>query len=145
MKERVCSVRRFPLVLALLLTLSPVPSAAQGKWWQSERFQRELHLTHDQINRIEAVFQEYVPHARQHKQTLDTLEKELSRLIDTADEAAVMQQANRVETARAEMSKARTRMLVRIRKVLNADQRVKLTALHQEWERDRKRRDRHDR
>lgn len=131
-------------LLALIVGLLPVPGEAQGfKWWQSERFQRELQLTTDQISRIEDVFQSTVPDLRRHKETLDRLEKDLSRLIDTAaDEPSVIQQVNRVEGVRSELSKTRTLMLVRLRRVLSPEQRVKLVTLHDEWERSRKRQDR---
>jgi Spy/CpxP family protein refolding chaperone len=132
------------ILVAVLVTLTPTTGAAQGfKWWQTERFQKELQLTTDQIARIEEEFQSTVPELRQKKQTLDGLERTLSRLIDTAaDESAVMQQAERVEEVRSDLSKTRTRMLVRIRRVLNPDQRVKLVTLHDEWERRRKQQDR---
>jgi Spy/CpxP family protein refolding chaperone len=127
-------------LLIFLLCLVPFPAMAQGfKWWHSDRFKQELQLTDDQITRIEEVFQGSLPQFREHKRTLDHLEDELSRLIDTADEAGVMQQADRVEAERAALSKARTLMLVRIRRVLSVDQRAKLAQLHREWERNRKR------
>jgi Spy/CpxP family protein refolding chaperone len=141
MKYR-CLFPRRAAVLALLVTVVAAPAAAQGKWWQSERFQKKLELTEDQVSRIEEVFQSAIPKLREQKKALDRLETQLSRLIDTsADEAAVMQEVDRVETARSELSKARTRMLLRMRRVLTADQRVMLGALHEEWERERKRDD----
>ena len=132
------------LLAALFAVYGASPAWAQGfKWWQSERFQRELQLTSDQIARIDEIFQAAVPELRQQKQTLDRLEKELSRMVDsTAEETAVMDQADRVEAARAELSKARMRMLLRMRRLLSAEQRLKLTALHEEWARNRKRQDR---
>ncbi|MGH9347123.1 MAG: Spy/CpxP family protein refolding chaperone [Vicinamibacterales bacterium] len=131
-------------LLAVLLALVPHAVTAQGfKWWQSGRFQRELQLTTDQISRIEDLFQAALPELRQHKKALDRLEDDLSRLIDTsAEEDVVMAQADQVEEVRSELSKARTRMLLRMRRVLTADQRVKLGALHDEWDRNRKRQDR---
>ena len=130
-------------VLAFLLCLAPAASSAQGfKWWHSDRFKHELQLSAEQIARIEELFQASLPEFRQHKHALDRLETELARLMDTADEAAVMQHAERVEAERAALSKARTLMLVRIRRVLTPDQRVKFASLHQEWERSRKRQDR---
>jgi Spy/CpxP family protein refolding chaperone len=133
--------RRYSALLALLLCLAPRAAWAQGfKWWQSEKFQHELQLTPEQIARIEETFQSSLPEFRAQKQLLDRLESELSNLIDASkDEAAVMQQADRVEEVRSALAKARTRMLVRIRKVLTPDQRAKLATLHQEWERNRKR------
>jgi Spy/CpxP family protein refolding chaperone len=132
------------MLLALIVTLGPAAVSAQGfKWWQSEKFQRALQLSSEQIARIEEVFQASLPEFRQQKKELDRLEQELSRLIDTsADEAVVMQQADRVEAVRSEQSKARTRMLVRIRRVLTSEQRATLATLHEEWERGRKRQDR---
>jgi Spy/CpxP family protein refolding chaperone len=144
MNHRLSSVRRLAAVATFALCLAPLPAAAQAfKWWQSEKFQQDLQLTGDQIERIEETFQASLPEFREQKQTLDKLEDDLSRLIDaSADEAAVMQQADRVEDVRSHLSKARTRMLVRIRRVLTPDQRVRLAALHHEWERSRKRQDR---
>ena len=51
------------LVLSLIVT-STVPAAAQGfnfKWWQTERFQKELKLAPEQITRIEGIFQASAP------------------------------------------------------------------------------------
>lgn len=144
MNHRFHVTRRYSALLVLLLCLAPRAASAQGfKWWQSEKFQHELQLTPEQITRIEETFQSSLPAFREQKQLLDRLEADLSKLIDaSADEAAVMEQADRVEEVRSALAKARTRMLVRIRKVLTPDQRVKLATLHQEWERNRKRQDR---
>jgi Spy/CpxP family protein refolding chaperone len=133
---------RAAALLIVLATVAATPALAQGKWWHSEKFQRKLQLSEDQISRIEEVFQSAIPELRQQKKALDRLEQQLSRLIDTsADEAAVMQEVDRVEAARAELSKARTRMLLRMRRVLTAEQRVQFGTLHEEWERERKRND----
>jgi Spy/CpxP family protein refolding chaperone len=137
------SLWRPAVVLAVLVTFAPSAAAQGFKWWQSEKFKKELQLTADQIARIEEEFQSTVPELRQKKQALDGLERALAQLIDTAaDETAVMQQADRVEESRSDLSKTRTRMLVRIRRVLNTEQRAKLVTLHDEWERNRKRQDR---
>lgn len=138
MKQRLLSL--WPIAALALVLLLPAAGSAQGfKWWQSEKFQQELQLTTEQITSIEGIFDAYVPDARKQKRVLDRLEDELEELIDTSDEATVMNHADRVESVRSDLSKARTRMLVRIRNVLTADQRVKLAALHQEWERNRRR------
>ena len=143
MNHRFFFLRPPAAVLALLLCLAPLPAVAQGfKWWHSDKFKQELQLTEEQITRIEELFQAWLPESRRQKRALDRLEDELSRLIDTADEAAVMQYADRVEAERAALSKARTLMLVRIRRVLSVEQRAKLADLHDEWERNRKRQDR---
>jgi Spy/CpxP family protein refolding chaperone len=140
MKVSLLPACRYAAALALLLCAVPGPAGAQGfKWWQTERFQRELSLTPDQTSRIEEVFQSCLPELRQYKETLDREEHELSQMIDrAADEPLVMQQLDRVEAARGALSKSRTRMLLRIRRVLTVEQRVRFGVLHEEWDRERK-------
>ena len=112
MNYRAFALWRPAALLAVLIALAPATVLGQGKWWQSERYQRELQLTGDQIARIEEVFQTSLPELRQQKHELDRLETQLSRLIDTsADEDAVMAEADRVEKVRTGLSKCRTRML----------------------------------
>ena len=136
------------LKLFVCLTLSAVvlgaatPAAAQGfKWWQTERFQKELALTSEQITRIEGIYQTAQPLLRAQKEAFDRREEKLSKVIadPKSDEAAVLQATDRLELARNEMSRTRTLMFFRIRRVLNDDQLLKLNALH---EHDRKQRER---
>ncbi len=119
---------------ASLLSAAPLlglQDSARFKWWQNEIVQRKLGLAADQTRRIEEIFQGALPDLRRGKQQLDVLEGELSRLVEkSADDTAVAQQVDRVEAARAVLNKTRTLMLLRIRRVLNPDQRVGLDAFH---------------
>ena len=132
------------LVLSLVVAV-PQPAAAQSfKWWQMERFQKGLTLTQEQIDRIEAIFQTAEPSLRAQKSALDKAEHKLSKVITDArsDEATVLQAAERVEAARAELSRTRTLQLVRMRRVLSEEQNAKMKEMHdpdrRERERDRK-------
>ena len=124
------------LVGASLLSVAPVFAAQDGrrfKWWQNYAVQRTLGLASDQIKRIEEVFQGALPDLRRGKQQLDALEGELSRLVEkSVDDTTVAQQVDRVEAARAVLNKTRTLMLLRIRRILGPDQRVRLDAFHKE-------------
>jgi len=123
------------IVVVLLLA---VPAAGQGsKWWQSDHYKRELGLTSEQSRRLEDIFQAAVPNLRAQKRALDQAETEFERLVEKGDDGAVMEQVGRVETARAELNKSRTMMLLRMRRVLTTDQWAKFTALHQAAERER--------
>jgi Spy/CpxP family protein refolding chaperone len=129
--------------LSLIVLAAPGAALAQGfsfKWWQTERFQKELGLTAEQITRIEAIFSTHEPSLRAQKAALDKLESKLSRAIadPKSDEATVLQAAERLEGARAELSRTRTLQLFRIRRVLTDEQNVKLKAIH---DRDRKERE----
>ncbi len=108
------------------------PAGAQGfKWWQSDTYKKELGLTPEQVRRLEEIFQKALPTLKTHKAALDDAEERFERLVERGDDSAVMEQVNIVESARAELNKARTLMLLSMRKVLTRDQWAKFTALHQ--------------
>src|SRR5262245_1286693 len=99
------------LVLSLAVTACTAEASAQGfKWWQDDKFQQELALTPEQITRLDEIFQTLQPTLKGQKETLDKLEARLSKVINDpkSDEAAMLQIAERVETARGELSKSRT-------------------------------------
>jgi Spy/CpxP family protein refolding chaperone len=133
------------LMLSAVVLGSAAPASAQGfKWWQTERFQKELALTSEQITRIEGIYQTAQPLLRAQKEAFDRREEKLSKVIadPKSDEAAVVQATDRLELARNEMSRTRTLMFFRIRRVLNDDQLQKLNVMH---EHDRKQREQRER
>lgn len=133
---------RAALVAACLLLahgpLQAQPLTAPGfKWWQDETAQRKIDISGDQSRRIEDVFQNALPELRRAKKQFDAVEADLSRLVESsADDGALTQQVDRVEAARADLNKARTLMLLRMHRILTADQRVRLKALHKGRERE---------
>jgi Spy/CpxP family protein refolding chaperone len=132
-------LRRCAILLAILVLAGGPTLSAQGfKWWQHENFKRQLGLTAEQSSRLEDIFQSSAPNLRNQKKALDRAEAVLEQLVETGDDASVMEQVNVVEAARAELSKSRTVMLLRMRRILTSDQRVKFTALHQAMRRDQK-------
>jgi Spy/CpxP family protein refolding chaperone len=132
------------LVLSLIVAAG-TPAAAQGfKWWQTERFQKELALTTEQITRIEGIYQTTEPLLRAQKQAFDRREEKLSKTIadPKSDEPAVLQASDRLEAARTELSRTRTLMVFRIRRVLTDEQNIKITAMHERDRNDRERKER---
>ena len=127
------------VALGALVLLCATPVLAQrGKWWQDERFRRDLGLTADQSTRLEEIFQKTQPTLRQKMQALDQAEDQFDRLVEKGDDASVLQFMETVEAARAELNKTRTMMLLRMRRSLTTDQWAKFTALA-EQRRDRPR------
>jgi Spy/CpxP family protein refolding chaperone len=121
----------FAFLFLLLLAMSP--TSAQGfKWWNSDQYRHELGLTGEQSRRLEDIFQAALPGLRAAKKSLDTAEAEFESLVRGGDDAAVMAQVDRVESARAELNKTRTKMLLKMRRALTTDQWVKLGALERE-------------
>ena len=122
----------------VLLAFCVAPALAQrGKWWQNERFQSELSLTPEQSTRLEEVFQKTQPTLRRQMRALDKAEDEFDRLVESGDDASVLEHVGIVEAARAELNKTRTVMLLRMRRSLTTDQWAKFTALADERNRQR--------
>ncbi len=133
--------------LFICLTLSLVslswvqPAAAQRfRWWKDDTFVRQLALTPDQSARIEAVFQTAQPALRAQSRALSMLEDELSKLVQEArvEESEVDHFVGKVEAARADLAKTRTMMIYRIRRIMTLDQHVKLQALFEKREKERR-------
>jgi Spy/CpxP family protein refolding chaperone len=127
------------LLLTSVLTAAPASAGAlKFKWWQSERFVRELALTTDQQAHLEGIFKSSWPSLEACKGDLDRLDSELSKLIadGTTPETQVIQQIDRVEASRSALGRARSLMLYRMYRVLTPDQRVKLKALNEQIEKE---------
>ena len=124
----------------VLMTVCAAPVLAQrGKWWQDDRFRKELGLTDEQSARLETIFQKTLPTLRERMRAFDKAEDQLEQFIETGDDATVMQHVDVVEAARGELNKTRTMMLLRMRRALTADQWAKFTALADENRRNRNR------
>jgi Spy/CpxP family protein refolding chaperone len=107
-------------------------------WWRSEQFKKELGLTTDQLAKIDKIHQSMIPELRQEWDELNKYESKLSKLIETStDEAVLTRQIDRVETARANLNKTRSLMVLRMRAVLTPEQIVRFKALYEERERQR--------
>lgn len=126
---------------ALLVVGLPALAGAQGfKWWQKDTIQAELALTADQSAKLEQVYQSLYPRLSGGKESLDRLEKRLSDLIapGTASEGDVMKLVYEVEDARAALNRTRTLMVYRMHLLLTPEQRLKMKAMHDRWEQERK-------
>jgi Spy/CpxP family protein refolding chaperone len=132
-------------VLSLIVQAAATPAFAQNfKWWQTERFQKELVLTKEQIVRIEGIYQTTEPTLRAQKQAVDRREEKLSKVIQDpkSDEPTVLQAIDRLEAARSEVGRTRNLMLFRIRRVLSEEQNLKIRTMHEHDRAERERKGR---
>jgi Spy/CpxP family protein refolding chaperone len=132
------SLRRRLLAVAFVVSFSAVASAQPLNWfwWKMEP---TLALTPDQSRQIDGIFQEGIGQLQKQKDELDRLESKLSHLIETlATEPDVTRQIDRVEATRSTLNKTRTLMLLHMRQVLTPEQRLKLNALRDRREKERK-------
>jgi Spy/CpxP family protein refolding chaperone len=103
----------------------------QGKWWLDEKVKTDLRLSSDQASRIDEIYQAFIAKMKDTADDLRHREEQLSQLISGNDvtEAQLLKEADQVEVLRGAIGKARTLMLFRMRRVLSADQRSKLTEI----------------
>lgn len=89
---------------------------------------------------MEDVYQGVLPRMTADKEELDRLEKRLSEVVAAGvlPEADVVKLIDQVETARAQLGKVRTLMIYRLRQLLTPDQRIKMKALHDAREKERR-------
>jgi len=109
----------------------PMDGMPMGKWWKNAEIVKELQLSDDQLQRLEKVFQDSRLRLIDLHGALQKEEAQLEPLIesDNPDESQVDAQIDKVASARAELEKAHTRMLLDVRKILSADQWKKLHSM----------------
>lgn len=109
-------------------------------WWKNPRDMAELGLTADQSAQIDKIFHVEMEKMKPMRQLVNELERGVDSTMraNTADIAAFARQVEHVEHKRAELNKTRTVMLYRMRTVLNAEQNVKIQALYDRREAERK-------
>jgi Spy/CpxP family protein refolding chaperone len=114
------------------------PPDNRRKWWLHDRV--ELGITDKQSADINDIFESTLPKLREARQQLDKAEEELSATIKEhkADVATLSLILDRVESARTQHNKLRTLMLYRMHMLLSDEQRTKLHALFERWNRERR-------
>ena len=112
----------------LIVAASPADARQRHKWWESGDIKAELNITDEQSEAIEEVYQTARPNLRALMGALNTEEKTLSLLIDadSAREADVTAQIDKVEAARGALGKERLLMVYRMHRELSIEQRAGL-------------------
>lgn len=112
-------------VAVCLFALSVQAQSTHYKWWLAHDIQTQLHLTPEQVKKINDVFESTLAARRAQRQELDALDRQLDALLDSAtardlDATALI---TRVEAARARRNITRMVMLYRMRQILTPEQR----------------------
>jgi Spy/CpxP family protein refolding chaperone len=102
------------------------------RWWDDKSFAKSLKLRPDQQARMDTIFTQNRNALLSRYETLDQVENRMAELSNaqSPDEAALFAQIDRVAQARAELEKAKTHMLLEIRKEMDADQLTRLEKHH---------------
>ena len=133
MKPTVFAGRFVVLLLVSVALIATFVHANQStnpsKWWTSETYKRELGLTPDQSRKLEEYFQAAAPTLRTQRKALEDAEAQLEKIVTQAEEKVVIEQINRVVSARADLNRSHSIMWFRMRRVLTPEQWVKLGVL----------------
>jgi Spy/CpxP family protein refolding chaperone len=114
------------------------------KWWLGPDA-KEIVLTNDQSQRMEAIYQQALPRIQSSMQDADAGQKELDKIIagDRTTEDDVVRQLNKVQTARNEVNRQYVLMMFRMNRELTAEQRAKAQAIRDRL-RDRREQERRE-
>ncbi len=103
----------------------------EGKWWRDPELTQKLHVSEEQVQKIEKIAQD---HQIQDIDLRADLKKQDAILRsqmekDLPDEAQVLAQMDKVNQARVNLEKSHVQMMLAIRRVLTAEQAQKLRDL----------------
>ena len=95
-----------------------------GRWWDDKHFAKDLKLRSDQQRRMDVIFEENRPHLLKCYESLEGEQTRMEGLTHakTLDEAALFAEIDRVAQARADLEKANTHLLLKIRGEMDGDQ-----------------------
>jgi Spy/CpxP family protein refolding chaperone len=99
-----------------------------GRWWDDKHFAKQLKLSEDQRQHMDTIFEQNRPMLLKRYETLEQEEQRMEALTHakTLDETALFAQIDRIEQARADLSKATMHYQVQIHNELDQDQISKL-------------------
>ena len=130
-------MRRSLLAAAVLLAGAVALSAQDldGKWWKNATLAERIGLSADQVNEIEKIFVRSRPDFIDLRADLEKKQFLLQQAMEdgTADRKDLERKMEAVENSRAELQKARQRMLLDIRQVMKPEQWQKLLQIRQEF------------
>jgi Spy/CpxP family protein refolding chaperone len=118
------------------------PDVPDGKWWKRPRIAAEINLTPEQEGRIESIFTRARPGLIDRKAALEKAQASLQDALEesNADRREVAARIEAVESARAELQKARILMVLDMKQVLRPEQWERLRRLGENLRRERRER-----
>ena len=111
-----------------------------GKWWQNPASAENLNLTQEEIETLDAAFDDRARKFMELKHAIELEQFELNRMMEgkSLDESALMTQFNTLESARANLSRERFQYFVQVRKILGPDRFQKIKTHRQRMQQQKK-------
>jgi Spy/CpxP family protein refolding chaperone len=104
-----------------------------GKWWQNPAAIKKLSLTQEEVDTLDTAFNTRARKFMELKHAIELEQFEINGTMEgkTLDESALMAQFNKLESARANLSRERFQYYVQVRKILGPDRFRKIKAFRQ--------------
>jgi Spy/CpxP family protein refolding chaperone len=104
---------------------------AQWEWWKDSELVQKLHISDDQVQKIDKIAQDHQIHEIDLRADLEKQNAILRSQMETdpPDEARVLAQIDKVTHARANLEKSHVEMLLAVRQVLTTEQAQELRDL----------------
>lgn len=108
-----------------------VPTRRPFRWWKDPDIAAKLKLTEGQRTQIDRQFESWLPDQRKLWLAVEKLSEDLDVLLQATvvDEASAAATMERLETAKYQMSRNRSQLLLRIYLILTREQRAILKTL----------------
>lgn len=112
----------------------------RGKWWKMPRLAEELNLTDEEKNQLDDLFLDYRRRLIDLKSPMERGWLELDNILEKEDldEAAAMEEFEKVKVARSNLATERFRFLLDVRRILGSDRYQRLKALFREIRKEMK-------
>ena len=128
--RRVSALVTIPVLVGIICQATGTVAFAQSlEWWRGDDFQRQLRLTTEQIQMIDMLVRSTLQKRQALRMTLNRAERALDDAIARDDEKRALDLIPKVEAARAARNKERTLLLLRMYRVLTAEQRRELSRI----------------
>jgi len=135
--------KKLLFVLVLLVVFLPSTILAQemmhGKWWNNSAMADELKLTDNERKILDEKYTESRRKLIDLKSEVEKERLELDIVLDKQDSmrTQIAEQYNRLENARAKLSKERFGLLIEVREVIGAERFQSLKEMHRSRTRDK--------
>jgi Spy/CpxP family protein refolding chaperone len=125
----------------ILLSASAVRAHGGGSWWDTPEVVEALKLNEGEINQLNEAYDAYSLRMIEIKSRVETEQFKLQTVLEKADldESAINAQYNRLEEARALLSKERFGFFVEARKIIGPHRFHQLMEIYKERKAKRKR------
>jgi Spy/CpxP family protein refolding chaperone len=107
---------------------------AKAKWWRNPELRAEFAITDAQSAELDRIFHSFYASLKSGMADVDRYHKDVSKIMaeGSSSEVDVLHAIDKLEAAKASLSRTRMLMLYRMYRLLSPDQRIKVKRYHEQ-------------